>query len=244
MTKRILALALVLICCAFPLFSCGEEEVDGIAVTQECYSNSLPTKIVTNSLQEVLDDKGKVTNTLTGSYVTTVGKIGGKNAAVRTYEQETLDTVNAGAGSFVSGPIKVQKGIEEYLEGYGLRTNGGDWKSKGLNFAPAMGTIAIKFTAADVTNVKYTEGKYDNVLTFTVPHKNIEKIFGYDYNGNDLIEADSNVYVEIHNNGAVVTSVTIFYSIDASVDFPARDITLTTTYSYDVEKIEIATGEK
>ena len=241
MMKKIIALALVLVCCTLPLFSC--KEPSGVEKTQECYSNSLPTKIVTNTVQQVLDDKGKVTNELKGSYITTVGKIGGLNAAVKTYEQDTLDSINAGAGSFVTGPIKVQKGTEEYLEGYGLRTNGGEWRPKGLNFAPAMGTIAIKFTEADVINVKYEEGKYNNKLSFTVPHKNIEKVFGYDFNGNNLIEADSNVDVEITNNGAVVTSVVIFYSIDASVDFPARDITISTTYSYDVEKIEIVTGE-
>ena len=107
-----------------------------------------------------------------------------------------------------------------------------------------MGTIAIKFTEEDVMKVEYEElGEYKNKLTFTVHNKNIEKVFGYDYNGNNLIEADSNVEVEIINNGAVVTSVTISYSIDASVDFPERVITITTTYSYDVEKIEIATGE-
>lgn len=241
MTKRIIALALVIVCCALPLFSCGKS--NGIEETQNCYANSLPTKIVTNTVQQVLDEKGKVTTELFGNYVTTVGKIGGKNASVRTKTQDVLTSVNAGAGSFVSGPIKQEKSVEEYLEGYGLRTNGGDWRPKGLNFAPAMGTIAIKFTEADVTNVKYVESKYNNKLTFTVPHKNIEKVFGYDFNGNDLIEADSNVFVEITNNGAVVTSVVISYSIDASVDFPARDITITTTYSYDVEKITIATGE-
>ena len=56
--KKIIALALVLVCCTLPLFSC--KEPSGIEKTQECYSNSLPTKIVTNTVQQVLDEKGKV----------------------------------------------------------------------------------------------------------------------------------------------------------------------------------------
>ena len=242
MTKKIIALTLLLACCTLALFSCGTPA--GIEETTECYSNSLPTKIVTNTVQQVLDNDGEVATVLKGSYVTVTGKIGGLNAAVRTYEQDILNTVNSGAGNIVTGPISQEKGVEEFLEGYGRRTNGGEWRPKGLNFAPAMGSIAIKFTENDVTNVEYVEQKYNNKLTFTVPINKIEKVFGYDFDGNELIESDTPVKVEITNNGAVVTSVVISYSVEASVDFPARDIIISTTYSYDVEKIEIATGEK
>ena len=240
MTKRFIALTLLIACCTLALFSCGTPA--GIEETQECYSNSLPTKIVTNAIQQVLDEDGNVTTTLTSNYVTVTGKVGGLNASVKTSVEEELDTIPAGAGSFVIGPVTQKKTVEEFLEGYGRRTNGGEWRPKGLNFAPAMGTIAIKFTEDDVTNVTYVEEKFNNKLSFTVPYNKIEKVFGYDFDGNELIESDSPVRVEITNNGAVVTSVVISYSVDASVDFPARDIVITTTYSYDVEKIEIATG--
>ena len=243
MTKRIIALTLMLACLTLTLFSCGTPA--GVKETNECYANSLPTKIVTETVELVLDKKGKVTNTISGYYVTKTGKIGGLNAATREYTQDKYDSVNAGAGNYIIGAQYQETGLEEYLEGYGRRTNGGEWRPNGLNFAPAMGTIAvIKISEADITNVKYVEEKYNNKLTFTVPINKIEKVFGYDFDGNAVIESDSPVRVEITNNGAVVTMVKIYYSVDASVDFPARDFEITTTYSYDVEKINIATGEK
>lgn len=242
MTKRIIALTLLLASCTLALFSCGASA--GLEKTTECYKNSLPTKIVTNTVQQVLDNDGNVAAVFNGNYVTVTGKIGGLNASVRTYERDVLNTINAGAGSLVIPPIEQEKVVEEFLEGYGRRTNGGEWRPKGLNFAPAMGSIAIKLNENDVTDVKYVEEKLNNKLTFTVPVNKIEKVFGYDFDGNELIESDTPVKVEITNNGAVVTGITISYSVEASVDFPARDVIISTTYSYDVEKIEIATGEK
>ena len=242
MTKRIIALALLLASCTLALFSCGASE--GLEKTTECYKNSLPTKIVTNTVQQVLDNDGNVAAVFNGNYVTVTGKIGGLNASVRTYERDILNTINAGAGSLVIPPIEQEKVVEEFLEGYGRRTNGGEWRPKGLNFAPAMGSIAIKLNENDVTDVKYVEEKLNNKLTFTVPVNKIEKVFGYDFDGNELIESDTPVKVEITNNGAVVTGIIISYSVEASVDFPAREVIISTTYSYDVEKIEIATGEK
>ena len=205
--KKIIAIVLVLVCC-FSIAACSDDDaVNGVTATVSCYENSQPTKVEATSVQIIIDDDGNEVQRLEGSYLLVAGKTGGKVAAQKTVVQQELDTITGGAGVIITGPITETKTIEEYLEGMGRRTNGGNWRSKGLNFAPSMGSIAINITDANVTNPVYTEAENNNKLTFTVANDKIAEVFGADKEGVPAITADSDVTVEITNNGDVITGI-------------------------------------
>ena len=239
--KKIIALMLALVCC-FALFACGEEEVvtNGVLDTITYYGNSQPTRVETVTCQTILDDDGvSAVEELNGNYVLVTGKINGKIATVKTYTQDVLRSIEDGSTDKVLPPKTTVSGSEEYLEDYGYRVNGGAWNPDGYNFSPALGAIAIGITEANVGSYTYTEEKYNNTLTFTVANAKIGEVFGVDEDGVPMIIADSDVDVVITNNGAVVTSITLSYYVEADGDYPAREVTVSVSYTYAVEEVTL-----
>ncbi len=239
--KKIICLILVL-ACSFTLFACkDEEELTGAQKTAQCYENSLPTKVVTTSVQSIINDSGVAVATLNGKYELVSGTIAGKIATVQTYEQDYMREVADGANANIVGPIDTEKGSLEYHEDYGRRVNGGSWDANGLNFGPTAGSIAINLDDSLLTNAKYTEGENGiNTLTFTVANANIASVFGANADNAALLTASSDVEVTITNEGALVTSIIISYSIAGTRYYPERRVVLTTEYEYKVQDVELA----
>lgn len=204
-----------------------------LATLLHCYENSAPTKVVT----EVERTIGEGAYTLDGLYTLVTGTYAGKLATVYIAEYEELRTVEEGVDDILS-EIKPMRYVKEFLEGRGVREDGGDWKSSGLNFAPSAGDISLNISLDLINNPKFTNEKYNNTFSFVVPKENIKSVFGAT-DGKANIEADSNVRVSITNNGATITSVTITYSVSADDDIPRQAVTMTTTYSYNAETVSI-----
>ena len=242
MMKKIIAMILALLC-VFSIVSCKDdtEEVEktpeelAIEATLDCYAASAPTKIVTKSVR----DFGANAYKLNGEYILVTGRIDGKIATVRTYSQEQLLPVEDGAGSVIVDPIQTFTGSEEYLEGKGRRTNGGTWIADGLNFAPTAGSLSINITAENVTGITYTEAKFNNVLSFTVAYDKVDEVFGTDADENSYFDNDSDVKVTIINDGAVITRVTIEYTIDEDDEYPAQSVIIDTVYTYELEAVTL-----
>lgn len=257
--KKILALILSLalsLTCVFALVGCGEcehadengdfvcdkcsaayvPEIAGYDKTMQCYKNSLPTKVVTTSLQNFYDfnDDGEkvVVYDLESETVLVSGKSAGLDATVETTTREVLRDVIS--SDEVIGPIQIVTSTKEYLQGSGVRTNGDEWVD-GINFAPRLGSIGIDITAANIHNATYTEGEV-NVFSFTVKKADIEAVFGKTIKD---ITTDSDVKVSITNDGAVVTGISLSYSMKAFDNFPERTVEINVTYGYAVEVINI-----
>ncbi len=238
--KKIICLLLVL-ACSFALFACGDEELTGAQKTALYYENSIPTKIASASTQSIVDQAGVTIATLNGTYELVTGTVAGKMATVQKYEQDYMRTVAEGANAAIVGPIDTEVGSLEYLEGYGRRTNGGFWDAGGLNFGPTAGSIAINLEESLLANVKYTEGANGtNTLTFTVPNANIAAVFGEKEDNVALLAASSDVEVTITNDGALINSITISYSIEKTRYYPERRVVMTTEYEYGAQRIELA----
>ena len=239
--KKIICLLLVL-ACSFTLFACGkEEELTDVQKVAQYYANSLPTKVVTTSTQSIMNTSGVAVAILTGKYEFVTGTISGKLASVQTYEQDYIREVAEGANAVVVGPINTDTGSLEYLEGYGRRTNGGAWDPNGLNFGPTAGSIAINLKEDLLTNVKYTAGANGtNTLTFSVSNANIAAVFGANADDAALLTANSDVEVTIINDGAFINSITFSYSIAGTRYYPERRVSMTTTYEYEVQSVELA----
>ena len=239
--KKIIALILAL-ACIFALVACGKDpepdektpEEKAIEATLACYAASAPTKIVTKTSR---DFDGYYS--LDGEYILVTGKIDGKIATVRTYTQDMLRTIEAGSGADVLENIYQLTGSEEYLEDKGSRTNGGKWDEDGLNFAPTAGSLGINITKDNITDITYTEAKYNNVLTFTVPEEKVDDVFGVDEDEYSFFDHESDITVTITNNGAVITSITIEYAIEADDEYPGQAVSIITNYTYELETVTL-----
>ena len=234
--KKIIALILAL-CCVFAIVSCdgGEEQTSGVAEFERLYSASEPTKVVTNQTTAI----GNVF--LKGSSILVTGALNnGDVATVYTESYETLQSVQSGAGDVIT-PIMGEPitSSREYVEGKGVRYDGGAWDETGLNFAPKAGSIAINLDETKLKDCIYNDSGDVKTLTFTVEAKNASSVFG-----EWASEITSDVSVIITANVAVVTGITVSYtedivSDDEDIEYPAANITISTVYTYDVEEITL-----
>ena len=214
--------------------------VDGIKATLDAYADSVPTKVVTNTDVEFYDYYDTLVYTLVATSELKTGSKDGKLTTTRVTSIDRLLDIAAGAGDVILEPFSPVKKTEEYQQGLGRRTNGGSWRADGLNFAPTSRMITLAITEDNITNVKYTEALYNNVLTFTVPVANIDAVFGVDAKGDSKIVSDTAVKVTLVNNGAVVTSVQIEYERIGDDDtYPTQLVIMKTEYSYDIQDVNL-----
>lgn len=226
--KKIIAIILA-ITCAFALFSCGDDEIEAsVASVNEMYENSAPTKAYITTVKAV---DGVEYN---GEYTLVTGKVGGAIATQYTYSYEVLRPVDEGAGSNILDAKKVISGSKEFLDGKGVRVNGGSWNPDGYNFAPTSGAIAINITMSNIKDPVYA----DNTLTFKVAPEKAQEVFGTALD-NNLEEGaiSGDIEVSVTNAGSVITGVVITYSVEGEDDYPDSVITITAEYSYDLQKI-------
>lgn len=230
--KKIIALLLALSCalCCVALISCGDNPTppdDGsqpggdnppqqndLERVMEMYKNSHPTKATFETTQTI----GSRRMSSNGTYVT--GKIDGKTATVYTYSYQELGAVESDAADVTA----TQTGSREYMEGLGVRENGGSWDAAGTDFAPQ--TLALQLTAENVGNYTFK----DNKLTFVLAAKYASAVLG-EY------VTDCDVEVTIEVDGAVVTEVTLFYTLPPVNENLSEDmdVYIVATYTYDLE---------
>ena len=222
--KKILALILVL-ASAFTLFSCGESR-DIVKRVNKMYTSLVPTKIVTETTQDI------GAHVLTGEYVLTMGTIDGNAVTTLYYSYQQLRSIEDGAGSTVELPWEDVTLTKEYHEEKGVRENGGKWDKEAEDFAPTVEDIALKISAKHVEEV--TEDEKTKTITFIVPKDNTADVFGEE----NAIEAD--VQVTIVHDGAAIMSVTLSYTVPAAKkDYPDIVTVIKTTYSYEPQEITI-----
>lgn len=227
--KKIIVLILAL-SFVFALASCGgKNEVDRVG---EMFLASTPSKTVTATSQTAGDV------TLDAQYTLAVGVVGGKNAAVLITEvDEMMSVEDAGSSDVILGSIVTKTEKREYLEGKGVRVDGGAWDAAAENFASAEGPMSLNLTSDLIKDFEYTvdEEKGENLMRLVVRQENTAEVFGLE---EDLAV---DVSVEITDDGAVITSVIIGYVLpaDAEAQVGETEITIKSFYFYDIQVIEI-----
>ena len=158
-----------------------------VAAFIRAYSNSLPTKIVTETTRTV--GTGKDSYVLTSGSTLVSGNIAGKTAAVYEESYQELRDVDSAAGETVESVFKTVTLKKEFLQGKGVRTTTdgvkGGWSARETNFAPTKGSIAlaIKEDNGDSVNNIYKGLLYDTynchdsttrhlVFKWAIPTKN------------------------------------------------------------------------
>ena len=229
--KKIIVLILAVALCVTALTSCqyldmlkGDSTLEDVATM---YNMSAPTKVVATTEQNFGSYE------LNCSYEIVTGYVDNSRASVYTVTTEELRTVEEGGKTEeVKDMIKTTTKKTEAIEGFGSRTNGGDWNPEGDVWTIGRGRMAINLEESALTNVVYE----NNTLTFVVPVANVATVFGESYAANIA----SDVEVTIVNDGAVVTSVNLHYYLAGDgANLPETEMTVKLVYTYDLERITI-----
>ncbi len=216
--KKFIAFALILTC-VLSLFSCGDSVADRV---DKMFKSVAPTKVIT----EINEDIGSIT--LVSKYTLISGTVDGVAAATYEFSEMTLRTIDEGAVDTELLPWVETTGFWEYHDDKGLRTDGKKWDSDGENFAPKVGSGALKKISKKLMT-KVEEDKAAKTINFTVLAADTKTVFGE--------EIKSDVAVTVTHDGVLVTGVQLSYKVPASdKDHPDVKTTVNILYSYDAEK--------
>jgi hypothetical protein len=139
------------------------------------YNMSNPTKVVATTEHNLGSYK------LNCSYELVTGYVDNSLASVYTVTTEELrDVAEGGKDEEVKDMIKTITKKIEAIEGFGSRTNGGEWNPEGTVWAIGRGRMAINLDEASLQDVVYE----NHTLTFTVPADKVATVFGADYSAN------------------------------------------------------------
>ena len=227
--KKIIALILVVALCA-ALSSCqffaGEEDTTLSDVTY-MYKMSNPTKVVTTTVQDFTHYQ------LNCRYEIVTGYVDNSRASVYTVTTEELRTVEEGGNTEeVKDMIKSTTKKVEAIEGYGARTNGGEWDPEENVWTIGRGAMLLNLDENVLQNVSYD----NHTLTFVVLKADAATVLGAEY----ATDIASDVQVTIVDDGAVINYVELHYNLVGNgADLPETAMTVKVVYTYDLERITI-----
>lgn len=239
--KKIIVFMLIVALCVPALFSCeiieqvadkiGIDlggEIDPVVSVAQMYNMSTPTKVVATTTHNI----GGLE--LDCSYELITGFVDNKPASVYTVTSESLRSVEDGGNNEeVKDMIISTTKKTEAVEGYGARTNGGDWNPDGAVWSIGRGRMALNLDAQYLTNVVYENHK----LSFTIPAANVSQVLGEEYSAN----VTGDVEVVIVDDGAVIASIDLHYFLkgDESAHLVESEMTVKVVYTYDLERITL-----
>lgn len=239
--KKLIAILLV-IACMLVMASCdmggGEQPVDNtetqkvLDTLSEQIKKSAPSKSVVDTVV------GNELISLSSTETVVKGEVSGLDASLWERQYEALNDL--GADSAVK---KLVTEREEYVEGMGIRTNGGVWEDF-PNPIRQIRPYRINLDAALIQG--FSAGETDEgspSYEFVVPNKNIAAVLtGMDADA--LASITSDVSVVIETDGVNVTRISLTYdmkSVALNGDNKLEDCkaTLDAVYSYGLQSITI-----
>ena len=244
--KKIIAFLLLVTMCVPALFSCEETEmfpnaipdtgildapVSDVESVSQMFARSLPTKVVASTRQVILED----VLVLNCNYEIVTGYVnGGMSAFIYKSHVEELRTIEDGGNNDEVKPlVKTTDKVVEGIEGFGTRTDGGEWNPEGAMMELERGKMSLALKESNMKNIKFE----NNVLSFVIPSGKATKVLGSTY-GKDI---DGEVAVTITVDGAYVLSIELTYELKGDKDINLDDslMYVRVDYSYDLELITI-----
>lgn len=227
--KKIIAFILVIALCA-ALSSCQffqQEEDTTLSDVTYMYKMSSPTKVVTTSVQNFGSYQ------LNCRYEIVTGYVDNRLASVYTATTEELrDVAEGGNTEEVKDMIKTTTRKIEAIEGYGSRTNGGEWDPEESVWTIGRGAMLLNLDESVLQNVHYE----NHTLTFTVLEADAAVVLGEEY----AADIASDVQITIVDDGAVITSVDLHYNLAGDgANLQETEMTVKVIYTYDLERITI-----
>lgn len=230
--KKIVVLLLIAALVVPSLFSCSlfAQEESPVTSVSNMYRVSQPTKVVATTKHVIIPDLLE----LDGRYEIVTGYVDGSLASVYKIETEELRSVEEGGqNEEVKDLVKSTSKVIEAIEGKGSRVNGGDWNEEGTVWTIGRGRMALKLNDSLVKSYTYE----NHTLSVIVAKENAAAVLGEEY----AQYIDSDVSIVIVDDGAVVTSVELRYSVAANeeANLGITEMFVRVDYTYDIEKINI-----
>lgn len=237
--KKLIAILLAL-ACTLALFACSAPPAGG---------NDGLTPPADAEVQDILDALSELirTSTPTQSKVTTVtgnadinlksdltitmGELSGKTAALYVHEYESLNDVGATVAK-----TKVVE-TKEYVDGMGLRIDGGLWEIDQPSFVRRLTPYRINLS--DGTLIKSVRASDDGmIVSFTVPMDNASEIFT-SFDAKTIASMTSDISVRIETDGSSVTAMSIVYDTKSVTNMANPTVEIKAQYSYDLQSITL-----
>ena len=239
--KKLIAILLVF-ACMFAMASCSLGEGSGndpaspgssAAATQKILDvladqirKSKPTKSVVTTVT------GNNDVNLTSTETVVIGEVSGKEASLYEYEKEQF--VDLGTSTTAK---EVTKETREYVEGSGLRVNGGKWEKKSNPYQNII-PYRMNLNASMIQGFHVKEDKLS--YEFAIPQKNIATVLA----GLDVSSIITDVSVLIETDGAAVTRIRLSYdmrniALGANTQFENSKVVIDARYSYDLQSITL-----
>ena len=204
------------------------------------YQNSTPTRVHSETVRTV--GTGSDSYTLQSTADLWVGTIAKNAASIYEESYVELRNVEDAAGEIVESVFKRTTYKKEFLQGNGVRETvdgkKGSWSSKGVNFAPTKGSIAIDIREDLVKDVTFTSAENMYTMEFSVSKANVRTVFGMN-GATPNVDATGDVKVVLTSDGATITSIVMQYTVAAAGSIPEQTVKIVTEYEYSVQNITI-----
>ena len=194
----------------------GDNQKLLIGKISDMLDTSRPTRSFVRTKETVGD------TVLNGEYTLITGTSDGKAAA--TYDSAQDRPLSADYISYVT-----EYTHKEYLEGYGVRVDGGDWSPNEPNFAAEKSIISFNLTSNIISDLQYDETS--GILTFIIAADKTAEAFKQ--------EIPADVSVLIANDGEHITNILLSYTIPASGQTDEISVEIQAIYSYEQELLSI-----
>ena len=147
------------------------------------------------------------------------------------HEYEALNDV--GAEVAITRTVETQ----EYVEGMGLRVNGGAWEMDQSSFVRRLTPYRINLSDASLlTSLSMNEAGTE--ISFIIPLDNASDVLtGFD--AKTIASITSDVSVEIQTDGSSVTYIGIVYETKNVPNMESPKVEIKAQYSYDLQSITL-----
>ncbi len=235
--KKLIAILLVL-ACVLAMGACSVPPIGGnppappvSSDTQDvldAFSESIRTSAPTQS--KVTTFTGNADINLKSELTITMGELSGKTAALYVHDYESLNDV--GAEVAINRTVETQ----EYVEGMGLRIDGGVWEADQSSFVRRLTPYRmnldgelIKSFSADDSGTK---------ISFVIPLENAYDVLtGFD--AKTIASMTSDISVEIETDGSSVIFIGIVYTTKSVPNLQSPKVEIKAQYSYDLQSITL-----
>ncbi len=236
--KKLVAILLAL-ACMFSIVACGGTGGDDPTISPETSSEAQKILDAFSELIRTSDPNKSYVTTETGndyinlfsSQMTQKGELSGKEAAISVYEEYQLNEVGA-----YEAQTKIVE-TKEYVEGMGLRVNGGSWDASQLdNFVRKIQPYRINLDATLIKGL--LTNKEQTVITFVVAKENVSDVFDK-FDASVLSSINSDVTVRIESDGACVTLMELTYTSKSVAHLENPLVKVTAEYDYSLQGITL-----
>ncbi len=187
------------------------------------------------SKSEVDTIVGNADISLSSKETTVKGEVSGKEASLWVREYESLNDLGAES---VAKALVTER--EEYVEGMGVRVDGGAWEDL-PNPIRQIRPYRINLDASLIQGFSVNEDKTS--YSFAVPFKNVSAVLtGMDKDAIASITSDVSVVIE--TDGAAVTRISLIYDmksipLDTVTKMENCKVKIDAIYSYDLQSITL-----